>query len=201
MVSICANSTCGAPFRYLRAGKLVAVTSSHSKNSCPHSVEHFWLCDSCSQRYDLRITAEGSVELVARESDSPQGAELDSQPLQSQGARLLQALRFELDFLDRGGYRKSGQWSFAEPSFFEDSPVCSNAHEGGNRIPCRDCILTTFIPRDRSESAKACHFIPLDEKGSTVFSLQQTGADHIAVESKLRSWLREQIASLSRKAA
>ncbi len=186
MVSICANSTCRAPFRYLRAGKLVAVTSSHGKNSCPHSVEHFWLCDSCSQNYDLRITGEGSVKLVARENDAPRASTLGVQ-----NGSLLEALRFELNFLDRGGYRKSGLWSFAEPSFFEDSPLCPNRAGSQPAIPCSQCVLAKFIPPENSKEPRACQSIPLDELGTTLFTLRQKNAPDAEIDSRLRSWLRQ----------
>jgi hypothetical protein len=47
MVSQCANPECGAPFLYLRHGKLFKI--ERPGFSARHSrVEYFWLCGNCA---------------------------------------------------------------------------------------------------------------------------------------------------------
>ena len=60
---------------------------------------------------------------------------------------LLQALRMELAFLERGGYRTpSTRW---RPQFiFEDSPICLNSGDPTRSKPCTDCTLMQFVPPD-----------------------------------------------------
>lgn len=195
MVSTCANSTCGAPFRYLRAGKLVAVNGGRN-HDCPHIVEYFWLCDSCSQNYDLRITSDESVELVAKDRDGSRKETRKLQPGPSENARLLETLRFELEFTNRGGYQRPSRGSLGEPSFFEDSPLCPNRAGSHRPIPCSACPLAGFIPLDKLNTSRACLFIPLDALGTTMFALLQAGVPAGEIESRLRSWLCFQIASI-----
>lgn len=53
MFGECANPDCKAPFNY-RAGRLVPVRKQGRNGQPPaghHGVEHFWLCESCSEAY------------------------------------------------------------------------------------------------------------------------------------------------------
>ena len=196
MVSNCANSECREPFKYFRAGKLIIASACNGHDRNLVKIEHFWLCDSCSQRLDIRITNTGSVELVQIADNSSAKDGPDSLSPKAKG--LEETLRFELDFLDRGGYRRSDLWSFCEPSFFEDSPTCPNrACPGSQPIPCRDCVLAKLIPPDRLGGRRACHFIPLDDSGATLFSLEQLDLPCSEIESRLRAWLTRQLASIN----
>jgi len=47
----CANSGCGANFNY-RTGRLFHLRHPHGKGL--HSVEHFWLCQSCDRSEPLK---------------------------------------------------------------------------------------------------------------------------------------------------
>lgn len=49
MVSQCANPDCGAPFLYLREGKLFAVRRP-GLSARQGRVEYFWLCGNCAGR-------------------------------------------------------------------------------------------------------------------------------------------------------
>ena len=59
MVMKCLNPLCGAPFHYLRSGKLFLVNSrdywGEGKDVRHHEVEYFWLCDSCAQKMTLNL--------------------------------------------------------------------------------------------------------------------------------------------------
>ena len=75
MIGKCANPDCGAPFRYLREGRLFQVDrdpAGHlvggpfliSENGEPHHLEHYWLCGDCAQRMTLAIDPQRGVVAV-----------------------------------------------------------------------------------------------------------------------------------------
>ncbi len=77
MIAKCANPSCGAPFRYLREGRIFQVDrdpAGHrivgpfliSDSGAPHRLEHFWLCGACARTMTLVVDGEGRVVAVAR---------------------------------------------------------------------------------------------------------------------------------------
>jgi hypothetical protein len=63
MVSQCANPNCGAPFVYLREGKLFVIP----RPSLParHStVECFWLCKNCARKLTITSSHDCEVHVV-----------------------------------------------------------------------------------------------------------------------------------------
>lgn len=63
MVSECMNPDCRRKLHYLRNGRVVRVVRCDNELI---SVEHFWLCGNCLQKYDFRFTGEGQVSLARR---------------------------------------------------------------------------------------------------------------------------------------
>jgi len=61
----CANPDCGVKFDF-RTGRLFHVRHSDKWDS--YSVEHFWLCESCSKQFDIR-SQEGSSILIGQARD------------------------------------------------------------------------------------------------------------------------------------
>lgn len=68
MVGECANPDCGAPFRYLRDGRLFAFelsgrsSSEAEKGTADHRcVEHFWLCGQCASTLTLVLEPNRGV--------------------------------------------------------------------------------------------------------------------------------------------
>jgi len=59
MISKCANPSCGKTLMRMDGGRFFGFPTSAK------SIEHFWLCSSCSKSYTLRL-AEGRVELQSR---------------------------------------------------------------------------------------------------------------------------------------
>jgi hypothetical protein len=59
MVTKCLNPLCGAPFQYLRCGKLFLVNSRDYRDGRidvrHREAEYFWLCDSCAARMTLNL--------------------------------------------------------------------------------------------------------------------------------------------------
>ncbi|HVP42401.1 MAG TPA: hypothetical protein VMS96_03160 [Terriglobales bacterium] len=72
MIAKCANPECGAPFRYLREGRLFQVDQDPAghrlvgpfliaETGPPHRLEHFWLCGACCRRLTLAIDPQRGV--------------------------------------------------------------------------------------------------------------------------------------------
>jgi len=108
---------------------------------------------------------------------------------------LLEVLRRELEFLEKGGYRKPS-W---RPNFiFEDSPTCINYGDPHRSIPCSECVLMQLVPPDGRKERVPCRHIPIDGLGRTIDTLYRTGSQE-EVEAAVRSWLQETIARLERE--
>ncbi len=68
MLSKCANPACGAPFQYLREGKLFKFEMTPSGDASgkkpARKVEHFWLCGSCAATMTLALEHQQNVVVV-----------------------------------------------------------------------------------------------------------------------------------------
>jgi len=109
---------------------------------------------------------------------------------------ILEILRFELKFLEDGGYGRSPHAPWRAPYIFEDSPTCLNFNDSARPHPCSECLLTQLVPPELREQDVPCRFIPLNDKGQTVDSLYRTGTQ-IEIEEALRDWLRGEISRIA----
>jgi len=113
---------------------------------------------------------------------------------------LLEVLKFELDFIEKGGYGRSVRTPWKRTSIFLDSPSCPNLGDEKRTIPCRDCLLMEFVPeKDRAENTP-CHRIPLTKSGETIEGWEQT-QDQEGMEEAVKNWLRATISRLEREPA
>jgi hypothetical protein len=108
---------------------------------------------------------------------------------------ILEALRFELSFLEDGGYGRSPHTPWRPPSVFEDSPICLNFSDATRPHPCNKCLLENFVPQERRTEDVPCRFIPITPEGQTVDDFYRT-ATQIEMEEALANWLRAQIKKL-----
>jgi len=108
---------------------------------------------------------------------------------------VLQILKAELAFLERGGYRRVPRYPWRPNFVFEDSPTCINFAEHTQQRPCADCPLIDFVPENRRATRFPCRHIPLTAGGETVNSFYEWGTDD-ELESALRRWLVETIREL-----
>ena len=113
---------------------------------------------------------------------------------------ILDVLKFELSFLEDGGYGRSPRIRWRAPAIFEDSPICPNFSDPARPHPCEKCLLEQFVPAGRKKERIPCRFIPLTEDGVTVEDLYRTGSQ-IEMEEALAQWLRTEIARLERERA
>ena len=107
---------------------------------------------------------------------------------------VLEVLKSELNFVQKGGYGRSPRDPFRVQLIFEDSPTCMNFDTHDHPDPCADCLLMQFVPSDKREERVPCRHIPLTSRGETLLDLYQDGRTQPALEGALTSWLRETIA-------
>jgi hypothetical protein len=113
---------------------------------------------------------------------------------------LLEVLRFELLFLQRGGYgrlRSQGA-SWRAPLIFEDSPICMNYRAREDRAPCSECLLMQFVPAERQSERIPCRHVPLDGSGQTLDGLYACGTQQ-EIEEALETWLKTTIHHLEQE--
>jgi hypothetical protein len=108
---------------------------------------------------------------------------------------LLDLLKFELKFLEDGGYGRSPHTPRRRHTAFEDSPTCLNFGDSARPHPCTECLLMRFVPRERREQGSPCRHIPLTDKGETVDYFYRSGTQLalLKLEEALANWLGKQI--------
>jgi hypothetical protein len=107
---------------------------------------------------------------------------------------LLEVLKFELKFLEDGGYRRSSRTPWRSQLIFEDSPTCMNFNCIKACDPCSDCILMQLVPPEFRSAKIPCRHIPF-ASGETLDSLYRYG-DQDEIEAVVASWLRATIQRL-----
>lgn len=65
----------------------------------------------------------------------------------------LEMLRFELKFLEDGGYGRSPRKPWRPSLVLEDSPTCLNFDDGSRPHPCKECLMMDFVPETQREQA------------------------------------------------
>jgi len=225
MISKCANPNCGAPFRYLREGKLFQLYTgsdpgldpvpaggpSGEKSSRPMGMEYYWLCGRCAATLRLEFEKKNGtaiVRLVARSASDgymPVGFNTETvRPkeisLEKDGRDLLEVLKFELDFVESGGYGRSVRTPQQPTSIFQDSITCINFGDPKRTRPCEECLLMQFVPEEHRKDSIPCHHIPLNPRGESVDDLEAVN-NQLKMEENLAAWLRSAIHQLEAERA
>lgn len=102
---------------------------------------------------------------------------------------VLELLRTELDFLEKGGYGRSVRTLWKPASPFRDSLTCVNYALPEKAHPCSECHLIDFVPPDHLDELP-CHHIPLNAEGDTAEDLE---GHQSKLEEALKEWLRAKI--------
>ncbi len=113
---------------------------------------------------------------------------------------ILELLKFELNFLEQGGYGRSVRTPWKPTSMFQDSISCLNFSDPERTRPCSECLLMDFVPPAARGEDVPCHHILLNDKGETVDSIERYDNQQ-EVEEKFRDWLRATIARLEAERA
>ena len=108
---------------------------------------------------------------------------------------LLDLLKFELNFLEDGGYGRSPHTPGRRQLAFEDSLTCPNFGDSSRPHPCSECLLMRFVPSELRDQESPCRLIPLTDKGETIDYFYRCGTQ-MELEDALAAWLRRQIGEI-----
>lgn len=101
---------------------------------------------------------------------------------------VLEVLKAELNFIEKGGYGKPAGEPCVSTSTFQDSPSCLNLGYPARSQPCSECLLIDFVPQEDQRQAVPCHHIPLTEAGETVDTIEWR-ADQQELEESVKNRL------------
>jgi hypothetical protein len=105
---------------------------------------------------------------------------------------ILDALKEELSFIEKGGYGRSVREPWKPTSVFQDSPTCL-CYPSRQHDDC--CFLIQFVPAGDRIRSVPCHHIPLNAEGVTIADLEERN-DQQALEEAVRGWLERMISGL-----
>ncbi len=111
---------------------------------------------------------------------------------------VLQVLRYELNYVEQGGYGRSvGSGKAVSP--FKDTLSCLNFGEPHRPHACHECLLFDFVPEASRTEDVPCHFIPLNSEGRTIAEIKKSGSPE-ELENAVKNWLQTTISHLEHKA-
>ena len=113
---------------------------------------------------------------------------------------ILELLKEELDFLEKGGYGRSTRTPWHPTSTFQDSLTCINYGYPYRAHPCTECQLLDFVSPEHRTEEVPCHFIPLNKDGETIEDLE-TRYNQSKMEREVGSWLRAKISEIEAERA
>jgi hypothetical protein len=108
---------------------------------------------------------------------------------------ILELLKTELGFIEKGGYGRSPRTPRKATSPFRDSLTCVNYALPEKAHPCAECHLIDFVPPDKRGEELPCHAIPLNAAGDTVESLEFKD-NQPKLERTLKEWMRATIKAI-----
>lgn len=113
---------------------------------------------------------------------------------------ILELLKDELDFIEKGGYGRSVRTPRQEKSTFQDSLTCINYGDPDRGRPCNECHLLQFVSPDHRTEKVPCHFIPLNTDGETIEDLEFQD-NQARLEREVSRWLRAMIKQIEMQRA
>ncbi len=116
------------------------------------------------------------------------------------GRDIVDLLKKELDFIERGGYSHAWQRPWIPASVFEDSPTCLSREYPDRPPKCEHCALFQFVPVLFRGEAVPCHHIPLGSNGETIYTLERQSLQK-EVEDAVKTWLQLTIYQIEQKRA
>jgi hypothetical protein len=155
--------------------------------------------------YDPALTPEAVAEILGpprfySEAASVGQGELEVADMAKDDRDILELLKEELDFIDKGGYGRSVRTPWNPKSAFQDSLTCINYGYPYRAHPCNECHLLDFVSPEHQGAEVPCHFIPLNDAGETIEDLE-SGDNEAKLERKVRDWLRARIEEIEEKRA
>ena len=113
---------------------------------------------------------------------------------------ILELLKDELDFIEKGGYGRSVRTPRQSKSAFQDSLSCINYGFPNRAHPCTECHLLEFVSPGHSTEQVPCHFIPLNADGETIADLELQD-NQAKLEREVSQWLRAKIKQIEEERA
>ncbi len=113
---------------------------------------------------------------------------------------ILEVLKFELNFIEKGGYGRSVRTPWLPTSIFQDSLICINFGDPKRSRPCEECLLMQFVPPERRSEKVPCHHIPLSSEGETIHTLECWEGQE-DMEEVVKRWLRATIERIEQERA
>ena len=113
---------------------------------------------------------------------------------------VLELLKEELDFIEKGGYGRSVRTPWQPKSAFQDSLTCINYGYPYRAHPCNECHLLDFVPPQERSTDVPCHHIPLNELGLTIEDLEAED-NQPKLEATVKQWLKTRIAEIEQERA
>lgn len=113
--------------------------------------------------------------------------------------RIIEQLTLERDILRDGGYGRSAGVPWKPTTLFRDSVTCLNFGLAVKKRSCKECLLWEWVPEGHRHEDIPCHFVPLNESGETIASLEAQGERQRA-EHVLLGWLERTIHQLEERA-
>jgi hypothetical protein len=107
----------------------------------------------------------------------------------------LDILKFELKFLEDGGYGRSPHTPWRPSFVFLDSPTCLNFDDPSRPHACNGCSLMQFVPEGQRGEPVPCWTIPIGPEEQTVENLY-TYSSQEELEEALKAWLRKKISKI-----
>jgi len=113
---------------------------------------------------------------------------------------VLDLLKDELGFIEKGGYGRSVRTPWQAKSALQDSLTCINYGYPYRAHPCNECRLMEFVAPENEAAAIPCHCIPLDKAGTTIEDLESED-DQPKLERTLKAWLQTKIGEIEQQRA
>lgn len=113
---------------------------------------------------------------------------------------ILDLLKEELDFIEKGGYGRSVRTPWQPKSAFQDSLICINYGYPYRAHPCNECHLLDFVPPEQHSADIPCHQIPLNAQGATIEDLEAAD-NQPRMEATVKQWLKARIAEIEEERA
>jgi hypothetical protein len=120
--------------------------------------------------------------------------------MRNQPHDLLDVLKKELEFVEKGGYKNPRRAAWRPQFMFQDSPSCLNFEVSQFPKPCSECALMQLVPDGSQQKNAPCRHIPLNDQGDTLEFLYRSGTDK-EIENTFKAWLKTTIARLERERA
>jgi hypothetical protein len=111
---------------------------------------------------------------------------------------ILELLKDELSFIEKGGYGRSVRTPWQPKSALQDSLTCVNYGYPYRAHPCNECHLIEFVAPGNRKTTVPCHYIPLDDAGTTIEELECKD-DQPRLEQALKRWLQTKVSEIERQ--